>query len=108
MRYFFLTIISMISILLLWININLYSENYTPDEKKSDIICQLNFLSKELKEENLGLRMQQIFPEGFVFVNALYGLSWCELSLASPEDSSLRSKALAESLFAYNQINSET
>jgi hypothetical protein len=106
MRYFFLAVIAFITILLLWINIRLYSENYTIEEKKSDIILQLNFIEKELKEQNLGLRTQQTLPEGFVFINVLYGLSWCELSLASKNDSTLRSKALAESLFAYNEINS--
>lgn len=49
--------------------------------------------------------MQNVFPEGFVFANVLYGLSWCEIGLV---DSSLSSKekALNEALYAYNQISS--
>jgi hypothetical protein len=107
MRYFFSAVISVITILVLWVNIRLYSENYSSAEKRSDIICQLNFLEEELKSQNLGLRMQQIFPEGFVFINALYGLSWCELAMAVENDSFLKSKAVSESIFAYNQIDSE-
>ena len=52
--------------------------------------------------------MQNLYPEGFVFVNALYGLTWCELAINYDVDSSTKEKAYEEALFAYNQINSET
>lgn len=74
--------------------------------RKADIILQLNFLEKELKEHHLGDRMQGIFPEGFVFTNALYGLSWCEYGM-SDSATSIKARALKEALFAYGQINSE-
>ncbi len=94
------------SILLFWINIKLYADNFNKEEKSKDIQLQLNFLNKELKNNKLGARMQNIFPEGFVFTNALYGLSWCELGLA---DSSTATNeiALKEALYAYNEINSD-
>ncbi|MES2794896.1 MAG: hypothetical protein V4683_02965 [Bacteroidota bacterium] len=69
---------------------------------------QLNFLGNELKNNNLGERMQELFPEGFVFINALYGLSWCELAFSdSTNDKKIKAKALKEALFAYNEINSD-
>ncbi len=98
-------IFTTITILIIYLNVKLYTDNFTKDEKVKDIQLQLNFLGKELKENQLGERMQNIFPEGFVFTNVLYGLSWCELGLA---DSNLTNKnfALEEALYAYNQINS--
>ncbi len=106
MRYIFLVIISIISILILRINFKLYSENYSYSKKKEDIIHQLNFLESELKRKNLAERMQQVFPEGYVFINALYGLSWCELALSDPQNIDIKEKAIKESLYTYNEINS--
>jgi hypothetical protein len=71
-----LGLVFIVSIFIAWINFKLYSENFTKTEKPQDIILQLNFLERELKNNNLGERMQDIFPEGFVFTNALYGLSY--------------------------------
>lgn len=107
MRYIFLTLIIGLSILILGINVHLHSENYIFAEKKTDIVHQLNFLESELKSNNLGLRMQQFFPEGFVFINSLYGLAWCELAISdNSNDNTLKERAIAEALFAYNEINS--
>jgi hypothetical protein len=50
--------------------------------------------------------MQHIFPEGFVFTNALYGLSWCEYGISDSTNEN-RPRAIKEALFAYGQINSE-
>lgn len=108
MRYFFLVLVLVITVFIIWINVKLYPENYSPSEQKEDIIHQLNFLESGLKKGNLGEEMQQIFPEGLVFINVLYGLSWCELALSdSQKDSLLRQRAIQEALFAYDEINSE-
>lgn len=94
-------------LIILRINLKLHSENYSKQEIENDIILQLNFLEDELKDHDLGNRMQQLFPEGDVFINALYGLSWCELALSAPGDAKLKSRALEEALYAYNNIDSE-
>lgn len=97
-------ILMIVTIFIVWINFKLYSDNFNKIEREKDIILQLNFLSKELKENNLGAKMQHVFPEGFVFTNVLYGLSWCEIGLV---DSNLTSKknALNEALYAFDQIS---
>jgi hypothetical protein len=106
-RYLFLTIISLITLLILWINIQLQTENHNISEKRTDVVRQLNFLESELRNNNLGDRMQQIFPEGYVFVNALYGLSWCELALSdSLYKKEIKNKALGEALYAYHELDS--
>jgi hypothetical protein len=107
MRKLIFVLIFIFTISVLWINFKLYSENFTTEEKRKDIILQLNFIGTELKSNNLGNRMQEVFPEGFVFTNALYGLSWCELANSDATDSELKSKALKEAIFAYNEINSD-
>lgn len=94
-----------ISATLVYLNIRLSFENYTKDETKQDLIFQLNFLEKELKINNLGEKMQDIFPEGFIFTNALYGLSWCEIGI-NESNPTIKKRAIDEALFAYNQINS--
>lgn len=94
-----------LTILIAWLNTKLYTDNFNREERKKDIILQLNYLGKELKFNHLGERMQSIFPEGFLFTNVLYGLSWCEVGLA---DTTLSTKttALHEALYAYDQISS--
>jgi hypothetical protein len=91
---------------ILWVNISLYAEVHTKEEKKNDIIFQLNFLETALKKDDLDNKMQQIFPEGFVFTNVLYGLSWCELGMAGVHDS-IKQRAIAEAKYAFDQINTE-
>lgn len=107
MKYVAIVILSVISIVVISINVKLYAENYIEAEKKKDILLQLNFLESALKYENQGERMQQVFPEGYVFLNALYGLAWCELALSDTGDKKIKSKALQESLYAYENIDSE-
>ncbi len=106
MRKLIFGLIFIFTLIVFWLNCKLYSENFTYTEKQNDIIRQLNFIETELKSNNLGDRMQEVFPEGFVFTNALYGLSWCELA-NSNSTNKFKSKALNEALFAYNEINSE-
>ncbi len=107
MRKIFLGLISIITIVVLFINIKLYSEDGTPVENRADIIRQLNFLEEELKNNCLGDRMQKIFPEGFVFTNVLYGLSWCELAVSNPRDKKLKSRAIREAQYALKEISSK-
>ncbi|MBK7691772.1 MAG: hypothetical protein IPJ31_11865 [Bacteroidetes bacterium] len=93
------------TILLMWINLSLYTDCFTPQEKQDDILKQLHFIEAELKTNNLANRMQDYFPEGFVFANALYGLSWCEMA-GFDSTPSFTNKALNEALFAYGELNS--
>ncbi len=107
MKTLAILLLSLFTALTVWINIKLYTENYTAQERREDIVHQLNFLETELKEQQLGPRMQEIFPEGNVFVNALYGLSWCELALNDQSSSNhLKKRAIKEAVYAFDQLNS--
>ncbi|QHT70026.1 hypothetical protein GXP67_26960 [Rhodocytophaga rosea] len=107
MRYIYLVILIFFSALLLHINWKLLpSSDYVSDT--DDIILQLNFLEDQLKNHEVGIQMQQLFPEGFVFVYALYGLSWCELAIANAHSNdSLHTRAIQEALYAFDQISSK-
>ncbi|MBO6517548.1 MAG: hypothetical protein JJ975_13460 [Bacteroidia bacterium] len=100
-------IFSLVTLIFLWINFQLYRPENTPNEERQDIRRQLNFLEEELKTKDLGSRMQSLFPEGYVFVNALYGLTWCELALADHTADSTRNRAIEEALYAYKQLDSD-
>lgn len=65
-------------------------------------LAQLAWLRGAL-EEGSGERMQTMFPEGWFFSYALYGLSWVELALRDPD---LTMKALKEARWAMTQIES--
>jgi hypothetical protein len=106
MKKILFVIASISSIIIFWINLRLYAENFSPTQEKEDIKQQLNFLESEIKGNASAEKMQEIFPEGFVFTNALYGLAWCELANSDKSNKELKQKALKEALFAYKEINS--
>ncbi len=108
MKYAYLFLVAVISGILLWTNISLYGPAFTRDEEYGDIVRQLNFLEKELKEDHLGRNMQMIFPEGYVFIYALYGLTWAELAQADTVYGKTGIRAINEAIYAYESIDSNT
>lgn len=104
-KYIVASVFVLVSLGIIVLNLRLYG-GAGKEAQQKDIQLQLNFLEKELKENHLGDRMQQIFPEGFIFANALYGLSWCEYGQAVTQDS-IKKRALKEALFAYQQLDTE-
>lgn len=96
---------TIISLSIVYFNFNIHTQYFSKEENTSDIIKQLSFLEKELKENNLGERMQEIYPEGYIFINALYGLAWCELALSNSNNIDIKTKAIDEALYAYNNID---
>ena len=109
MRKLFLTLITLLSLTILWINLQLYSTAKSRQGKTDAIVLQLNFLESELKNNQLGEDMQKLFPEGFVFAYATYGLAWCELALAdSGQHPDLQKRAIEEAIYAFDAIDSKT
>ncbi len=71
-----------------------------------DVYAQLQHLKTELHDNNAGTKMQQIFPEGFVFINALYALTWCDL-VETNTDSTITKEAITEVDWAISEMLSE-
>jgi hypothetical protein len=103
--YLFLLIIASLIIL---ININLQTGSNLQNnaDTKKDVILQLNYLENQLKHQEAGHKMQEIFPEGFIFINTLYGLSWAEIANTENKSSQLFSRSVTEAKYAYREINS--
>ncbi len=74
-------------------------------QHKKVVTESLNFLKHSLRENNGAQKMQELFPEGSCFTITLYGLAWTNISRKFPGDNNLRTKALEESIWAFNQYN---
>jgi len=92
--------------LLAYINIRLHGSIPLENEPKThkDLLLQLNFIEKQLKEKDLAVDMQLLYPEGYVFSNVLYGLAWLETVRDEPVASPIRQKAIGEATYAYTQL----
>ena len=104
-------ILLLIPLYIFRINVGLY---HSPDCQQvgkgtvnEEVLAQLHFLKDELHHNDAGRRMQKFFPEGFVFINALYGLSWCEIAKDFDPKTDLYQEALNEIDFAIRQIDSD-
>jgi hypothetical protein len=69
-------------------------------------IAQLRFLEKSLADGEAE-RMQSIFPEGYVFSWALYGLASAQVARALPPSDERRDKALREARTAVAHVASD-
>ena len=108
MKWFWALVSILITGLLVWVNVLLYRPVKKDKAWYQDVRAQLAFLESELKVHDLGSRMQQLYPEGYVFIHALYGLAWAELAQRDiPETQALKSKAIEEVLYAYHAIDSD-
>ncbi|TCK00348.1 hypothetical protein [Nocardia alba] len=73
------------------------------DEQPGSTARQLAFLRDAL-DEGSDTAAQQLFPEGYVFSNVLYGLAWVQ---AAHTDPGLRADALRESRWALARVESD-
>src|SRR5690242_410689 len=64
---------------------------------------QLTFVRAALAD-GAGDQAQRLFPEGYFFLHALYGLSWVELGIREPVRE--RAVALREARWALSQLDS--
>ncbi|MBI5835219.1 MAG: hypothetical protein HZB16_23175 [Armatimonadetes bacterium] len=76
---------------------------YLPRLPARDAPAQLRWLGWDLRHGG-GQRMQDLFPEGWFFVHALYGLSWVALGRA---DERRRGEAVVEARWALDQLGRE-
>lgn len=84
-------------LVLLGMNVRLYAP---PD--RSGVPAQLTFLRGAL-ENGAGEAMQGLFPEGYFFLHALYGLAWVNQGLQNPAE---REAAQSEALWTLDRLDS--
>jgi hypothetical protein len=94
-----------IRLLLLVALLGLNLRAYAPGDLESGI-AQLRFL-REALAEGAAERMQQRFPEGFVFTWSLYGLAWSQVALARSVSGDVREEGLEGARTAIAQVGSD-
>lgn len=77
------------------------------EARRRDLVHRLAFLEAAL-ERGAGERMQRLFPEGNVFLHALYGLAWADVAIAHGDaEPALRERGRAEARRAAEWIDSD-
>ncbi|MDU0371932.1 hypothetical protein ACFPAF_16140 [Hymenobacter endophyticus] len=72
-----------------------------------EVVAQLQFLQGRM-HDGAGEHMQAFYPEGFVYLNALYALTWTELLPHLAAGSALHKQARRETEWALREIQSPT
>lgn len=101
--------IIVILIVILVINAKLYDRSEITivdnDTLNIELLAELHGLKSAIMN-NADKDMQQLFPEGFLFMNALYGLSWCNFIGRLDPSSKYFNEGVQEIQRAYDKINS--
>jgi hypothetical protein len=110
LRFFTSVLTTAFAVALLVVNWRLH---YRPETKilegdtvNYDQLCQLRYLRHAI-ENNAAHEMQAEYPEGYLFFNALYGLSWIEFAEKLNKNTSLYAEAHVELQRAFNNVNGE-
>lgn len=108
-------VILIVLVLLLWavilaINLGLYYQPtyraHGDSQVQVELLYQLNHLKAEL-HGGAAREMQQVYPEGYVFLTALYGLTWIEIGEDLSLETDLGKEAHQEVDWVVNELFSE-
>ncbi|MBL0740917.1 hypothetical protein [Chryseolinea lacunae] len=95
--------------LVLFVNIKLYdSPQYRiakGDTVNLDVLHELRGV-REALQDGAADKMQTVYPEGYVFFTALYGLGWADFAASLKHDPELFKEAQREINTAYQLVNS--
>lgn len=104
------TLLTPIFLILLVINLRLHQspsiQLIAHQLTNQGVFAQLNYLKAQLKM-GAGEQMQDIFPEGLMFMYALYGLTWADWLVAAPVTSEQFRQGIAEIDWTLLQMRSE-
>ena len=94
-------------LLVLYLNTKLFYEPQPAPEGayplNQEVVSQLQFLRGEI-HQGAGAEMQELYPEGFVYLNALYALAWIELLPHTAPGSALQQEARTEAQWALREL----
>ncbi|WP_280436472.1 hypothetical protein [Nocardia carnea] len=99
-RAMYVTVAAVLTLLILVPQVRLYRDG----QPRTDVIAQLRFLRTELGA-GLGEEMQGMFPEGFFFAHALYGLAWTDIAR---DDATYRDEAIGQARWALERLESRS
>jgi hypothetical protein len=94
----------LLSAFLLYFNYRLYDapkcQSIQDGQLNLDVSAQLRHLRRAIREENAAEAMQGEYPEGFVFMYAVYALAWADLAANLPAESLSRQNARREMTYS--------
>lgn len=94
--------------IILYLNVRLYYQprwSTSSSQINLSVEAQLNYLQKRM-HAGAAVDMQKMYPEGYLFLNALYGLSWCNLLAKTPVQSPVYQRGIEEVRWALHAIDS--
>jgi hypothetical protein len=94
----------------LWVfkfNWTLYFSPTCTQNINQDVLNQLNHLEKAIKKDEVDLKMQNLFPEGYFFTNVLYGLAWADLIESVDQENPVFKRGVLEIEYSIAKLNSE-
>jgi len=100
-KFVFALPIIVVLVVTIVINVRLHTVSASPAR---DLILELHGLKHSL-DNHADAEMQKLYPEGYVFFNALYGLSWCNYLTHFTHDDSTAHNEIQR---AVDNINSES
>lgn len=110
LKYLYILLITPIILVILYLNISLFHVATCDKTKQgivnTEVVHQLNFIKTKI-DEGAADEMQDIYPEGFVFLHSLYALAWADISETLQPESELYQKAIQEINASFHIINSE-
>lgn len=99
-------LIFLVCLLLIYLNVRLfYQPTYTEGINK-DVHYQLNYLGTML-EKGGGKLAQEKYPEGFIFLNVLYGLTWADFIAELPSTHPTRVLGLKKINWILDELDSQ-
>ncbi|MEV6335425.1 hypothetical protein AB0M12_11990 [Nocardia vinacea] len=94
----YVAVAALLTLLILVPQVRLYRD----EQPRTDVVAQLRFLRSELGS-GLGEEMQGMFPEGYFFSHAMYGLAWADVARSDP---TYRDEAIREARWALERLGS--
>ncbi|NNE14061.1 MAG: hypothetical protein HKN51_03740 [Saprospiraceae bacterium] len=110
-KLLFKSSLTLLGLFIFYLNVSLF---YSPDFQKcdtthavynEDVYYQLQHLKTQL-HNGAGRDMQNLYPEGFVFLNVLYGLTWADFISSIPHASPLFLEGIHEVSWALEEVSS--
>lgn len=110
LKYLYILLITPIILVIFYLNISLF-HSATCDETEegivnTEVVYQLNFIKTKIGE-GAANEMQNIYPEGFVFMHSLYALAWADIAETLKPNSELHKKAIQEINLSLKAIHSD-
>jgi hypothetical protein len=105
--FLFCSPLIMIGLVTLYLNAGMYRmSGRNGSSTNTDLVSQLRGMKKHF-DRRADRSMQKVFPEGYMFFNALYGLSWCNFLESAANDPSIIEEGRVELKRVYERIFSE-